>query len=305
MSPARFPSTKRLHRSTLRRTPSAASPHEAPEDASPVHEGRRHKNAFVASIAQAAGDIAQATKPHDWLRQGLGTLTHWTQSSRWAQASWRLFAPLPNGGALYGRFLGWMVPYTGTIRPDVIELRPGFARIAMQDRRRTRNHLGSTHAIALANLAELAGNLALVAGLLPEQRFIVRSFSIRYDKKARGRITATCDCVSVLHAMADTSHGLGAGKTSPVDVDQGHLPTHDNARGHDATQRKVPGAGSRESAVPGDVAGTTNPADTRRKGPRTEALLKVQLHDASMTLVAEADMVTLVDLGQAHDLAGA
>jgi acyl-coenzyme A thioesterase PaaI-like protein len=60
----------------------------------------------------------------------------------------------------------------------------------MPDRRAVRNHLDSVHAIALANLAELAGNLALMYSLPDDARFIVSGMDIEYTKKARGVITA-------------------------------------------------------------------------------------------------------------------
>ncbi len=44
------------------------------------------------------------------------------------------------------------------------------------------------------NLAELAGNIALAYSLPDDARFIVAGISIEYVKKARGKITARCDC---------------------------------------------------------------------------------------------------------------
>ncbi|MEN9577916.1 MAG: hypothetical protein RJA70_925 [Pseudomonadota bacterium] len=101
---------------------------------------------------------------------------------------------LPGGRTLYSKLIGAVIPYTGSIDAEMVELRTGFARARLRDRRQVRNHLDSIHAIALANLAELAGNSALAYSLPDRSRFIVSKLVIEYKKKARGDITATCDC---------------------------------------------------------------------------------------------------------------
>ena len=103
-------------------------------------------------------------------------------------------APLPGGHRMFSRLVGVMAPYTGTIGAEVLQVRLGYSRVRLADRRAVRNHLDCVHAIALANLAELTGNLALSYSMPDDARFIVAGMSIEYLKKARGTIVGECEC---------------------------------------------------------------------------------------------------------------
>lgn len=128
---------------------------------------------------------------------------------------WRRCTRWPFGTRIFSALLSHQIPYTGTIGAHVLALRHGASEVRLFDRRRVRNHLRSIHAIALANLAEYAGNLALAYGLPPDARFIVRELSMTYEKKARGTILArgSCDCpttsakadIPVIVEMFDTT----------------------------------------------------------------------------------------------------
>jgi acyl-coenzyme A thioesterase PaaI-like protein len=103
---------------------------------------------------------------------------------------WKRLGNSPIGRRIYSLLFGRMVPYTGTIRPIIHEISPGRANVSLRDKKVLRNHLNSIHAIALANLGELASGLALIAALPESTKGIVTRLEIDYLKKARGELVA-------------------------------------------------------------------------------------------------------------------
>jgi acyl-coenzyme A thioesterase PaaI-like protein len=122
---------------------------------------------------------------------------------------WRRLSPLPGGPWLFSKLFGFAVPYSGSVRPRIRELATGRAVVEIPDRRSNRNHLGSVHAIALTNLAEITSGLALMTGLPPTVRGIVTSLSMTYHKKARGPIRAVAH-VSVPAVSEDSDFDVTA-----------------------------------------------------------------------------------------------
>jgi acyl-coenzyme A thioesterase PaaI-like protein len=112
----------------------------------------------------------------------------------WIREGWQHAIRVPGGRSIFSRLLGLAIPYTGSIGAEVLTLEPGYAKVQLDERRAIRNHLQSIHAVALANLGELTGNLALACALPDDGRFIVTKLAIEFKKKARGRIVAECRC---------------------------------------------------------------------------------------------------------------
>lgn len=106
-------------------------------------------------------------------------LGHWQRASRTALGRW-----------LFGKMLCRKAPYFATIKPRVLELAPGIARFKIAKRRAVENHIGSVHAIAMANLCELAAGMATEVSIPASRRWIPRGMTIEYLKRADTNVTA-------------------------------------------------------------------------------------------------------------------
>lgn len=116
---------------------------------------------------------------------------------------WSKLSSLPLGKRLFSLLIGLKIPYTGSISPRVVEIGHGYAKVLMRDRRRVRNHLHSIHALALANLGEFCGGLALHFAMPKGSRAILTNLSAEYVKKARGTIVARANIAS--HPITNNS----------------------------------------------------------------------------------------------------
>lgn len=105
--------------------------------------------------------------------------TWWNRLSSWALGRW-----------FFSRVVGFLIPYTGSISPNIAKLAPGFAEVFIKDKRKNRNHLRCIHALALGNLGELTTGLALHYTLQGNKRAILTNLNVQFFKKSRGVITA-------------------------------------------------------------------------------------------------------------------
>ena len=101
---------------------------------------------------------------------------------------WRRMQRWPAGGWLFSRAVCFKAPYFGSIAPRVTALEPNLCEARLRDRRAVHNHIGTVHAIALCNLAELCAGLMTDASLPRGMRWIPKGMSVRYLKKATGTL---------------------------------------------------------------------------------------------------------------------
>lgn len=100
------------------------------------------------------------------------------------------FKRLPMGLWLFSRALCFKAPYFSTIRPTFTHLEPGFGEARMRKRRAVENHLGTVHAIAMANLCELVAGTTLEVTIPNTHRWIPKSMKINYVAKATTDVRA-------------------------------------------------------------------------------------------------------------------
>jgi acyl-coenzyme A thioesterase PaaI-like protein len=119
---------------------------------------------------------------------------------------WRRLGPFPGGKWIFSKIVGWKAPYTGSVKPRVEALEPGYCRVTIRERRALRNPFRSIHAVALLNVAEAASGLATLAALRADTRGIITKLEIEFAKKARGRIAAECRTAPPATVAEPTPH---------------------------------------------------------------------------------------------------
>lgn len=97
------------------------------------------------------------------------------------------------GSAQFSKMVCQMAPYFGTIEPEVVGLRPGRAEAKVGFRRDITNHIGTIHAIALCNAAELVAGLMTQVSIPDGMRWIPSGMTVEYLAKAKTDVPAVAD----------------------------------------------------------------------------------------------------------------
>ena len=127
-----------------------------------------------------------------------------------ALAAWHRLERVPFGKTIFSRVICWKAPYFGSIKPRFEELRPGLARVSMRKRRAVTNHIGTVHAIAMCNLAELAAGTLTEITIPPSMRWLPKGMQVEYLKKAETDVEATATVSEITE---------GPGREVPVVVE--------------------------------------------------------------------------------------
>lgn len=93
----------------------------------------------------------------------------------------------------YGKIVCDLAPYFGSIDPQFVEMKPGYVEVLMKNRKEIQNHLGSIHAAAMCNVAELAGGTLTEISLPEGKRWIPCAMNVQYLTKAKTDLRAVAD----------------------------------------------------------------------------------------------------------------
>lgn len=114
-----------------------------------------------------------------------------------AMAMWLKLKHKPLGKWLFARAICWKAPYFSSISPRFEELKPGYARVSLKKRRAVENHIGTVHAIAACNLAELGAGTMMEASLPNSMRWLPKGMNVQYLKKCETDLTAECSATDI------------------------------------------------------------------------------------------------------------
>jgi acyl-coenzyme A thioesterase PaaI-like protein len=106
---------------------------------------------------------------------------------------WRRLADRPLGKRLFSVAVMARAPYFGTILPTVETMVPGRCEVRAPKWWGVHNHIGTFHAIAACNLAEITMGMLAEATVPPTHRWIPKAMNVEYLAKATTALHATAE----------------------------------------------------------------------------------------------------------------
>ncbi|WP_404340699.1 hotdog fold domain-containing protein [Pseudoalteromonas mariniglutinosa] len=107
---------------------------------------------------------------------------------------WSKCQLLPLGHWLFSKAVCFKAPYFGSIKPTIVELRAGSCSAVVKNRRRVHNHIGTIHAIAQCNLAELCAGVMVDASVpASTHRWIPKGMTVQYLAKVDTDVKAVAE----------------------------------------------------------------------------------------------------------------
>ncbi|MBP7370337.1 MAG: DUF4442 domain-containing protein [Arenimonas sp.] len=128
-------------------------------------------------------------------------LTLYNKVTRWPFGQW-----------LFSKAVCFKAPYFGSISPRFTRLEHSRCEAILRDRRAVHNHIGTVHAIAMCNLAELCAGVMTDASIPSDMRWIPKGMTVSYLHKANGTLRGIATPMAPI-ISSDSGYDL------PVNVD--------------------------------------------------------------------------------------
>ncbi len=103
---------------------------------------------------------------------------------------WKTLQNKPAGKWTFSKMICLKAPYFSSISPLFNTLEPNYCEIKIKKQRSVLNHIGTVHAIAMCNMAELAGGTMTEVTVPSSHRWIPKGMTVDYLKKADTDLTA-------------------------------------------------------------------------------------------------------------------
>lgn len=120
-------------------------------------------------------------------------------------ALWNKLSRKPFGSRLFSVGVSLKAPYFGTVLPHVREMRPGKAVVSAPKWWGIQNHIGTFHAIAACNLAEMAMGMLAEATVPSTHRWLPKGMTTEYRSITAGGLTATAELAELPDFSSITS----------------------------------------------------------------------------------------------------
>ncbi len=101
------------------------------------------------------------------------------------------------GTEAFSKGIGQVAPYFATIDPEITEYRPGYCELILRNQKKVHNHIGTIHAIAMCNAAELVAGMTTDASIPDGARWIPQGMTVQYLAKAKTDLRVVCDAGGV------------------------------------------------------------------------------------------------------------
>jgi acyl-coenzyme A thioesterase PaaI-like protein len=110
---------------------------------------------------------------------------------------WRTLSAKPGGSRLFSAAISLKAPYFRTVLPHIREIEPGRCVVTAPKWWAVHNHIGTFHAIAGCNLAEIAMGMVAEATVPSTHRWLPKKMQVEYVAKATTSLKAVAELPAI------------------------------------------------------------------------------------------------------------